>query len=475
MKKYFFNPLILLVLVFPIYLTFFANKKQIEASGITFIKDQLSSAQLSYFGRIGETINNTTIDIATSGNPSNSTINLSVGDSIAIADPNGGSTKASVISITDNDTLSFESDKTVTTMIGGYIIAIRSATHTISFIPDYAGSNTTLMFLIKGTNLDGESPTDGIPDQDGFDLGTLTTSDVICPDGSEADAVGEYPIPSGLLYSGYYHTILCSGINITQGVGISAVIGKESGGQLINPSPSRNHTIGQANTNADTYWYSVLNFDGDGNQLGINLGKIAVTENVRVTATVDSILTFTIGTSNVTTVGTTLCGNPLDTGAPNTTATSVNFGLLSLATSNNLAQKLSCVTNSINGYIIQTYENRPLQTITGEIIPNTDCGGNSCSSTIERPWTTFTTSGFGYSLEVGTTTGNPANISIGITTLGNYKAFGVGSSNAESLWSRTDTPSATDSLYICYRAVAGSGQGPGYYDNSISFIATATF
>jgi hypothetical protein len=44
--------------------------------------------------------------------------------------------------------------------------------------------------------------------------------------------------------------------------------------------------------------------------------------------------------------GQTICGNTLGTAASNTTATQVAFGSLQLAAFNDLAQRLSCVTNS---------------------------------------------------------------------------------------------------------------------------------
>ncbi len=472
MKKASLKFAILLLLILPAYLTLFANKNQIKSASITNLKDQLSSAQLSFFGRITES-SGSSIIISGTDNPSRSTANLSVGDTIAISGI--GSTFA-VVNIGDSSTIYLNSN--VSPSVGAFVIATRSAIHTVSFIPKSTVTGGYLKFLIKATERSDELPSDNIPDQGGFDLGNLQDADISCPNGGTASGVGTtININDGNSYDGIYHIITCQS-NTVINVGISMTIGRLSGGKLINPSPGINHIIGKATTdiaNADTHFYGIRQLDSSSNILNTDFGKIAATESVRVTAIVDPTITFTIGTSNTTNVGNTLCGSPIGSNATQTTATAIDFGILSLNTYNNLAQNLSCITNSQNGYVIQAYENNPLKIIgINTTIPDTNCGGG-CSATTPSAWTNFDNSGFGYSLEVGTTTGTAANVSIGITTIGNYKAFGVGSSNAQTLLSRTDTPSGTDSIYICYRTVANTSQQAGTYENSISFIATATF
>ncbi len=105
-------------------------------------------------------------------------------------------------------------------------------------------------------------------------------------------------------------------------------------------------------------------------------------------------------------------------------------------------------------------------------IPDTTCPANACTITSEAAWTTNSTSGFGYSLQVGTTS---AGAVLGITTSGNYKPFGIGYANAQPIMSRTDTPSSVDSAYIGYRVTVSTVQPAGTYQNEINFIATATF
>lgn len=499
MKKSFFRILTLIFLALPIYLTLFANHSQISSAPVTSLKDQLSSAQLSFFGRLNST-SGSTIKIKTTGGtaPSIITANLATGDTLIVA--NSGVTTVSTYIVRDvGDTATVELSTAIgTTTPNAYIVATRSAIHTVSFTPQSStGVGETWQFLIKATNLSGELPMDGMPDQGGFDLGSdvgsttigpgtrLKVADVTCPLSGTASIGTTVYISSGVNIgsTGIYHIIQCSSSTPTTiGVGISMVIGRslDTGSQIVNPAPALNHTPGQANGTADAYTYAIRQLDGSGNIIDTTFGKLAVTESVRVTAIVDPTITFIISNTNSTSVGTTRCGLPIGNGAPNTTATAVNFGPLVLGTYNNLAQSISCTTNSANGYVIQAFENQVMTTIgttgaggVGLTIPNTNCEGNNCTPTAQRAWTGFNNSGFGYSLEVGTTTGTTA--SIGITTPGEYKPFGVGFANAQPILSRTNTPAGTDSIYVCYRAVASTTQQAGTYENQVSYIATATF
>ena len=497
MKKGIFRVLTLLVLILPIYLTFFANSNQVKSVPVINLKDQLSNAQLSFSGRI-LTANGTVIKIntATAGIPSRITANLATGDTIAVADVGVTSqTKYIVRDIGNTAAIEISSSiGTTTTANGGsYVIATRSAIHTVTFTPQAATAGEIWQFLIKATDraATGEYYNDGMPDQTGFDIGSdvgatttglgtrLKTADITCPFGATASVGSTVMITSGVNIgaTGPYNIIQCTlGAGVSNnGAATSITVGRAvtTGSQLNNPAPGLSHVPGLANGSSDTFAYAIRQLDSGSNILDTTFGRIAVTESVRVTAIVDPTITFTIGTSNTTTTGTNRCGSALSNYAPNTTATSVDFGPLVLGTFNNLAQSLHCTTNSQNGYVIQTYENAPMRMLGATTtIPDTNCNGGGCSPTVATAWATYTNSGFGYSLEVGSTS---AGATLGITTSGNYKAFGVGNGNAQTVMSRTNTPAATDSVYICYRTVASTTQQAGTYENSVSFIATATF
>lgn len=501
MKKASFRVLTLLFLILPIYLTFFANNNQVKSTQVSYLKDQLSSAQLSFFGRVAS-YTGSIFKIDTTANPSRTSANLATGDTISVA--NVGITTVTQYIVKDiGDTATIELNSGIGTTnyassIFSYAVATRSAIHTITFTPEAAYAGEKWQFLIRATNRSGELLNDGMPDQTGFDLGQdigstttgigtrLKVADVVCPvfgAGTTTVSVGTTVIiTSGVSvgFTGTYHVIECALAAGTSNAGIatSMVVGRalSAGSQLINPSAGISHTAGQANATSDTHVYAIRQLDSNDVVRDTTFGKLAVTESVRVTAIVDPTITFTIGTSNSTSAGTTRCSNPISSAASDTTATAVSFGPLTLNAANNLSQSLHCTTNSTNGYVIQAFENQPMTIIGSAItIPNTNCDGNGCTTALQRAWTTFNNSGFGYSLEVGVTTGTGSNVSIGITTSGHYRPFGVGSANAQTLLSRTDTPGGSDSIYICYRAAASTTQQAGTYENNISFIATATF
>lgn len=486
MKKTISRFLILLVLILPAYLTLVTRQNQVRAVPVTNLKDTLSSAQLSYFARLINA-NGTLLKIDPANNPSRITGNLGSGDTVAIANSATTSLFYTIKDVPDASSLEI-SPSIGTTIVNSFVIATRSAIHTVTFTPAAAISGEKWQFLIKATNRSGEVANDGIPDQMGFDLGSTTpggpstglgtrlqAADVTCPGGSTASVGTTVNITSGINVgsTGIYHVIECDYAvgSSNPGTATTITVGRPltTGSQLINPSPALNHTPGQANSVADTYAFAIRQLDNSGNILDTTFGKIAATESVRVTAIVDPTITLTISNSGATTIGTTRCASALGNGAPNTTATSVSFGPLVLGGYNNLAQMLSCTTNSTNGYVVQAFENRPMtMTNAATTLPDTTCESTGCNPTTQKTWTGFTQSGFGYSLE------NAAGSPTIAVTSGQYKSFGL-NGNAQTLFSRATTPPTTDSVYICYRATASTAQPAGTYENTVSFIATATF
>jgi hypothetical protein len=479
----------------------FTFQKPINAAPVQNLKDSMSTSRLSFFARIGAgtVAGDSLIKIATNGNPSKTTSNVFSGDTLAIGISNGGSTIYTVKDI--GNTVTIEVGSTLAannSWVGSYLIATSSAVHTVSFSPMSTVAQGVWQVLIRATNRTGESSNDGIPDQMGFDLGSTTptsgasglgtrlkAADVTCPWTGVASVGTTVTLTSadgiGVGATGSYHVISCAlpaGTNNPVGTGVTGVItiGRPlaSGSQLINPAPALLHTEGQAGVspnNTDIYNIIVRHTDSSGNIITADttIGKIAVVESVRVSAIVDPTITFYIDNVGTSAAGVPRCGTAIGAGAPNTTATSVSFGSITLDGANNLAQRFSCTTNAKSGYTIQVYENGPLKNLnTDTTIPDTNCDG-ACSVTTASAWTTFSDSEFGYSLEA--ISGSP----VAFSNANGYKAFGVGSANAQTIMSRAATPLATDQGYICYRVTASNFQEAGSYENNITFLATATF
>ncbi|MBU1088963.1 hypothetical protein KKA02_03750 [Patescibacteria group bacterium] len=487
--KLIFRSLTLLLIIAFFKLSFFSDK--LESANLSSVKDTLSTSQLSYYGTLGagNSATDTLVKISTtSNNPSDTTANLFSGDTISIGD--SGSTALTSYTVKDiGNTGEFQ----ITTglnanniIAGEAIIATRSTIHTVSFTPISNFTAGIFQFLIKASTDSGEDLDDGIPDQEGFDFGMdvggttigsgtrLKTADVSCPVGASA-GVGT----TAVIDTNSYHVISCTlgaGTTNAIGVGYTMTVGRAlaSGSQLINPSPASGHTPGQADSTADVYSFYVRHLDSGSVVRDTTQGKIAVVESVRVTATIDPTITFIIDNTNVGS-GDTRCGNVLSTNATNTTATSVAFDSLNLSAFNDLAQRLSCVTNAANGYAVTAFESDVLENVnTGVTIPNTDCDNEDCTASSETEWATENTeSGFGYSIEnINATT---TTFTYGVGTTFAARPFGQGASNAVTLFNNSSTPTTTERIYICYRLTISTIQEAGNYENSLTYTATATF
>ena len=459
----------------------------LKSAPVTELKDVLSTAQLSYFARLasGNAALDSliTINVVGGTNPSNSTDNLFIGNTVAIANSTSGSNLYIISDIGNTANISLTSGIGISNVAdGAYVIATRSAVHTISFKPQTSIAGGDWQVLIKATGRSGETPNDGMPDQGGFDLGALTDGDVTCPWGATASIGTTVILTSGVGTgaTGPYHLITCAlGAGDTNPINVAGTITVGNTNKLINPAPGVSHIAGRADSAADTYTIIIRHTDSDNSTIingDTTLGKIAVVENVRVTAVVDPTITFYIDSIGTSTPGMTRCGVALNSQADQTTATAVSFGTLNLSSFNTLAQRFSCTTNAKSGYVVQVYENSQLTNYnTGATIPDTNCDADAvCSTSASNDWDTdvgATNSEYGYSLESISSSG----VAFEHANVFKAKPFGVGSANAQTIMSYATTPSTIDQAYICYRITANNYQEAGTYQNSINFVATATF
>ncbi len=131
---------------------------------------------------------------------------------------------------------------------------------------------------------------------------------------------------------------------ITVEVGTNATNGVAGDAQITNPpatsSPEFTISVGTADSGQT---------------------RVAIIENVLVTANVDTSLTFRIfGTSN----GTAVNGSPTTT-ASTTSSIALPFGTLSPNVSKTLAQDLTVATNAIHGYVVTVMQDQQLLSSTG--------------------------------------------------------------------------------------------------------------
>ncbi|MGI5840745.1 MAG: hypothetical protein ACOX6N_00780 [Patescibacteria group bacterium] len=469
-------------------------KNRIESVPPTNIKDVLSSSQLSYFARLGtgNTFGTTLLKIQTSGNPSNTTSNLFVDDIVGIGKTGVSGLDQYTVSDIGN-AATFQIGTTVAhtnSFNNTMVVATRSAVHTVYFTPKTTIAGGAWQFLIKATSRTGELAADGIPDQQGFDLGAdvgttttgpgtrLKTADISCPFGTASVGATDVTINGSV-----FHSITCTldpGVQNPIDVGVTMVIGSDlsTGSQLINPSASVSRSYSSEGV-ADVYDFYIRHLDSSDAVVDADTarGRIAVVESVRVTATVDPTLSFYIDNTGVGS-GQNRCGNILGAAAANTTATTVAFDSLSIgSTANNLAQRLNAVTNASSGYAVTVYESDYLTNIsTGTTITNTNCDPNyTCNPTTPNRWQTdLTHSGFGYSIQ----NINADTVPFEYNTDGAQyaaKPFGIGAANAQTIMSNAATPITTEQIYMCYRIIANTTQEAGNYETKIVYTATATF
>jgi hypothetical protein len=168
------------------------------------------------------------------------------------------------------------------------------------------------------------------------------------------------------------------------------------------------------------------------------------------------------------------------------------------------AQSLSVSTNAVNGYAVTVIENDQLgrdggpsdlcdgdpgdttaadpRTENTACIPDTVGNGGAMSHTAPATWDSTTYKGFAYTLhDVNTVSGMTPAFQY-TTTSGNcatgtcYKQFADAENSevAQSIFSAS-APAENHNLYMCYKAVIGSIQAAGDYENYLTFTATSVF
>lgn len=452
------------------------NPASLNSANLTSVKDTLQSSRLSVNARVessGTAVGSSNVMIKTSASAPANTIttnNLRAQDSVVI-----GTGTYTIVDIVDSD------EFTVTPVLasgdaddGDPIYLKMKPRHAIQFTTASAVANGYFQILLPA---DTTTPNDGNPDDQGYDFNT--TVDVTAPSdvGSTFDFVSGVATAAGATgctSPANYHCFEFhySGAGAV-GQAFTLYIGNTDGSNTpIAPATGTAHTEGTA----DTYPVLVRQFaaDTDPNSatpIDTTSTRVAHIESVRVTATVDPTISFSIaGIAS----GATRCGVSTDV---TTTATSVPFGGMSLNSFKTLAQDLTVSTNASGGYVVTSSENDQLGLggATTPSIPDTLCDGGSCSESTAGEWNTATNNGFGYSLE----NVDAASISFEYDTSGDTfrsKQFAdiTGAETPQTIFSSTTVANA-ENAYVCYRLSVGATQAAGDYENQITYTATGTF
>lgn len=153
----------------------------------------------------------------------------------------------------------------------------------------------------------------------------------------------------GFTWSGAVMTLTAGAAeSLASGATATIKIGTNADGpgvnQIVNPSATT------------SYEFSVAAGPSDAGQF-----RVAIIDDVDVTANVDTTLVFTVyGTST----GSTVNGSPTTT-ATNTTSVSLPFGTLAPNVSKTLGQDLTVQTNARNGYVVTVEQSQNLLSSTG--------------------------------------------------------------------------------------------------------------
>lgn len=190
------------------------------------------------------------------------------------------------------------------------------------------------------------------PDSQAFDLTSLGTSSVIASSsgvtlvdtGGCSGSPSELEITTIDTTADFVEYTVCAGDTVATSTAVGIEIGSSTSNAILNPGTVGSYKITIGGTMAD---------QGE--------TRVAIVENVTVSAAVETNFTFTIsGVSASSTVN----GDAVATAAT-TTATSVPFGTLSPGTPKTLAQDLSVTTNANNGFTVTVVANQTLTSGSG--------------------------------------------------------------------------------------------------------------
>ncbi|MBD3279484.1 MAG: hypothetical protein GF390_02105 [Candidatus Pacebacteria bacterium] len=459
-----------------------------RSANLTDVSVTLSNARPSFRGKLttGNTVGSSVVYIQTTAgsNPSTSSAQIVPDDALAIGDANSLGSYTATTSGTDEGTIYISE-----TLAAGdadnndEVISTASADLTVRFTTANAIPNGRFRILVPAA-WDDSAAADGIPDDGTFDF-TDGTPSVTCP----SNATATYDFVSGAatastttIGSNQYHSFECA-YSGTGAVGTAFDASSNDAitiSSLINPAPKSDHSTGTA----DTHSIIVRHLDASLNVVDSTTVKVGTIEAVKVTATVEPSLTFEIIPVSS---GGSACGFAGGTDVT-TTAYSVPFGTVSISSFTDAAHTLSISTNAENGYSVTVKANDQLgkdsRTCVGDPTASTNAyciqdstgDDSSMTHTTSADWASSSNVGFAYSLH-----DNNSKVTEAFAYNESGRSFSARQfadneqgESAQTIFSDT-VPSSNDNLLVCYRIIPDVLNAAGDYENSLEYVATATF
>ena len=449
------------------------HPQKLESANLTSASDTLQTSRLSYHAQLasGLSAGDTLIQIdTTASTPNTSTTGLMAGDTITI-----GSNTYTIQDIIDNDEFTITSGLISGDETAGTDVYYKSySRHDIDFTSTTSVTDGAIRVYIWAPDTSTAS-NDGNPDggsNAGYDLNSLTSSDITCPTPSSSNITFATPTAtrSGDTSSGGvngWHTIECrfSGTLQANDTLSNLYIGASSGtSRMINPAPNNSHSVGTA----DTYKVKIEVLDSSDRVIDNVQLSTALIEAVRVTATVDPTISMTIcGADTCSDVepGDTVDGETLSTNSGATsTSTSVALGTLSLSSARLQAQKITIATNASSGYTLTALDDGNLRKGSDDI--DDIVTPPTAPAVLNSPGTEA------YGI-------HPSGSNVNTTTWGSggastNKYSGTDTTTAVTLASNNG-PTSSTATYVTYKANISATTAQGTYAHVITYIATGTF
>ncbi|MEK7473053.1 MAG: hypothetical protein AAB625_03385 [Patescibacteria group bacterium] len=494
-KKIVFLALFLVSLA--LFYRLFIPQKKTHSANFTSASATLSNARFSYKAGVASgTSGQSVVTIDASGNADNDTNHLFPKDVVCFPGTleTGclGNVNYTVANISSTTVFNTTTALSSTLEATAYAVATQSGSLSLAFttvteIP----SNGDIYVTIPAVNTTGRTA-DGIPDTaatvatNGFDIGTIATTDISvtgCTNGNWTVA----SVTAGTASAD--HIILINRATTACAASTAITVTIDSAPGIINPAPLTTHTQGQA----DSYQINIKSRDGSDNTLDNSDVSVSPVEGVLISATIDETLSLTV--AGISADSGSYCGITRTASSPDTTATSVPWGTLSptyLAATHNTQQQITVSTNASAGYKLYAEENDQMGkdgvACTGatagasvNCIQDTTCDATGCTHQTLRDWGADPASypGLGYSLD--DVSGTDALFEYNDTAATfNAKQF----ADQEASESRSATtahlmtnsvPVDGSSAYVCYRLDITATQPAGYYYNKVKYTAIPTF